>query len=257
MTPLEKHIAVLEAELLLQLTDRNPTASTEAISAAVQAMPRISDLFDTDSRIRTEGDEAVLDLPNGTAIAVRPDGTCTLRREARPDRDFSSLNQLLTDPELFRERRERAAPYLEIRPFTGLSELLDKIVAIPARVSINRTGKSEYLIRVNGHGFRMSNRGPEESNQGPAPQLLFELMDPDHSCGDTGTIGDTADSSRPGLLDSLEGYDVSFHIEQMHDWNFWAGIGNGSYSFAPERQEGPTLRLTRLSPGETATHFGE
>ena len=35
MTPLEKHIQALEAELELQLTERNPAASAETVRAAI------------------------------------------------------------------------------------------------------------------------------------------------------------------------------------------------------------------------------
>ena len=257
MTPLEKHIEALEAELELQLTERNPTASTDAVRAAIQVLPRVIDLFNTGPRIRTEEEQAVLRLPNGMAIALRPDGTCTLRREGRQDREYPTLTRLLADPELLREMRKQKRPYFEIRPFIGLSELLDEIVASPARVSIRRNGKTEYLIRVNEHGFRMSNRGPSEQEEDQAPSLLFELIDPDHMPGDSGTVEHTADPARPSTLEGLEGYDTSLHIEQMHDWNFWAGIGSGSYSFTPQKQEGPRLQLTRLSEKETTAHFRE
>ena len=257
MTPLEKHIAALEAELELQLLERNPSASRQAVRAAIQALPRVIDLFDTGPRIRTEGEQVVLHLPNGVVIASRSDGTCTLRREGRQDQDYPTLTRLLADPELLREMHEQKRPYLEIRPFIGMSELLDEIVASPARVSIRRNGTTEYLIRVNGHGFRMSNQGPGDQEEDELPTLLFELMDPDHMHGHNGTVEHTADPARPGTLEGLEGYDTSLHIEQMHDWNFWAGIGSGSYSFTPQRQEGPRLQLTRLSEKETTAHFGE
>ena len=74
--------------------------------------------------------------------------------------------------------RDQRRPYFEVRPFIGLSELLDEIVASPARVSIRRNGKTEYLIRVNGHAFRMSNRGPKGGNEEQLPALLFQLIDP-------------------------------------------------------------------------------
>lgn len=67
----------------------------------------------------------------------------------------------------------------------------------------------------------------------------------------------TTDTARPGTLEGLEGYNSSLRIEQMHEWNFWAGIGSGSYYFTPQRQEGPRLQLTRLPPKETVAHFGE
>ena len=201
MTPLEKHIEALESELELQLTEQNPAASTEAVRAAIQALPRVIDFFNTGPRIRTEGEQAILRLPNGMAIALRPDGTCTLHREGRQDQDYPTLTRLLADPELLREMREQKRPYFEIRPFIGLSELLDEIVASPARVSIRRNGKTEYLIRVNEHGFRMSNRGPEDGNEDQLPTLLFELMDPDHMPRDNGTVEHTADPARPGTLE--------------------------------------------------------
>ena len=258
MTPLEKHIEALEAELELQLTERNPSASMEAVRAAIQALPRVIDFFNTGPRIRTEGEQAVLRLPNGMAIALRPDGTCTLRREGRQNQEFPTLSRLLADPELLREMREQNRPYFEIRPFIGLSELLDEIVASPARVSIRRNCKTEYLIRVNGHGFRMSNQGPgDQEGEHEPPTLLFELMDPEHMPGRNGRVEHTGDPARPGTLEGLEGYDTSLHIEQMHHWNFWAGIGSGSYSFTPQKQEGPRLQLTRLSEKETTAHFRE
>ena len=257
MTPLEKHIAALESELKLQITERNPAVSAEAVRAALQALPKVIDFFDTGPRIRTEGEQAVLRLPNGMVIAMRPDGTCTLRREGRQDQDYPTLTRLLADPELLREMREQKRPYFEIRPFIGLSELLDEIVATPARVSIRRNGKTEYLIRVNGHGFRMSNQGPEDGNEDQLPTLLFDPIDPDHVPGSSGRVEHTADPARPGTLEGLEGYDTSLHIEQMHDWNLWAGIGRGSYSFTPQKQEGPRLQLTRLSEKETTAQFGE
>ena len=257
MTPFEKHIAALEAELELQITERNPAASTQAVRAAIQALPRVIDFFNTSPCIRTEGEQAVLRLPNGMAITLRPDGTCILHREERQDQEYPTLSRLLADPELLREMREQRRPYFEVRPFIGMSELLDEIVASPARVSIWRNGKTEYLIRVNGHGFRMSNRGPENGNEEVLPALLFELMDPHHMPGDNGTVKHTADLARPGTLEWLEECDTSLHIEQMHDWNFWAGIGSGSYSFTPQRQEGPRLQLTRLSEKEITAHFGE
>ena len=257
MTPLEKHIEALEAELELQLIERNPAASMRVVRAAIQVLPRVIDLFNTSPRIRTEGEQAALLLPNGMAIVLRPDGSCTLRREGRQDREYPTLNWLLTDQELFWEMRDQRRPYFEVRPFIGLSELLDEIVASPARVSIRRNGETEYLILVNGHGFRMSNRGPENGNEDKLPTLLFQLIDPDHMPGDDGTVEHTADPARPGTLEQLEGYEASLHIEQMHEWNFWAGIGGGSYSFTPQKKEGPRLQLTRLSPNETVAHFGE
>ncbi len=259
MTPLEKHIQALEAELELQLTERNPSASMEAVRAAIQALPRIIHFFNPGARprIRTDGEQAVLRLPNGMAISFRPDGTCTLRMEGQQDREYPTLSGLLADPELLRDRRDQWRPYFEVRPFTGRSELLDEIVASPARVSIRHNGKTEYLIRVNGHGFRMSNRGPEGGNEDQLPALLFQLFDPEHMPRDGSTVEHTADPTRPGTLERLEGYDTSLHIEQMHHWDFWAGIGSGSYSFIPEKQEGHRLQLTRLSPNETAAHFGE
>ncbi len=152
---------------------------------------------------------------------------------------------------------DQRRPYFEVRPFTGLSELLDEIVASPARVSIRRNGRTEYLIRVNGHGFRMSNRGPKGGNEDQLPALLFQLSDPEHMPRDGSTVEHTSDPAKPGTLEGLEGYDTSLHIEQMHHWDFWAGIGSGSYSFTPEKEEGHRLQLTRLSPNETAAHFGE
>ena len=257
MTPLEKHIQSLEAELKLQLTERNPAASTDAVRAAIQALPGVIDFFDTCPHIRTEGEQVVLSLQNGTAIVLRPDGTCTLRKEGRQDREYPTLARLLTDQELFREMRDQRRPYFEVRPFIGLSELLDEIVASPARVSIRRNGETEYLILVNGHGFKMSSRGPEDGNEDKLPTLLFQLIDPDHMPGDNGRVEHTPDPARAGTLEGLEGYDTSLHVEQMHEWNFWAGIGSGSYSFIPEKQEGHRLQLTRLSPNETVAHFGE
>ena len=70
-----------------------------------------------------------------------------------------------------------------------------------------------------------------------------------------GTYGPTQPSQE--LSKGLEGYDTSLHIEEMHDWNFWAGIGSGSYYFTPQKQEGHRLQLTRLSEKETTAHFGE
>lgn len=220
-------------------------------------MPRIIAFFNTSPRIRTEGEETVLHVPNGIDIALRPEGTCILRREGRQDQEYPTLSKLLADTELLREMRDQRRPYFKVRPFTGRSELLDEIVASPARVSIRRNGKTEYLIRVNGHGFRMSNRGPEGGNENQLPTLLFQLFDPDHMPRDSDTVENTADPARPGTLEGLEGYDTSLHIEQMHDWNFWAGIGSGSYYFTPQSQEGPRLQLTRLSPNETAAYFRE
>ena len=257
MTPLEKHTQALEAELELQLAERNPAASTDAVKAAIHALPRVIDLFNTSPRIRTEGEQAVLSLPNGMAIALLPDGTCTLRGEGRQNREYPTLSGLLADPELLRDRRDRWRPYFEVRPFTGRSELLDEIVASPARVSIRRNGKTEYLIKVNGHGFRMSNRGPKGGNEDQLPALLFQLFDPEHMPRDGSTVEHTADPTRPGTLEGLEGYDTSLHIEQMHHRDFWTGIGSGSYSFIPEKEEGHRLQLTRLSEKETNAHFGE
>ena len=257
MTPLEKHIAALEADLERQLTERNPGVSKEAVRTAIQAVPRVFELSETGPRIRTEGQQAVLHLQDGMAIAIRPDGSCVLRREGRQDREYPTLSRLLTNGEWLREMRERQRPYFEIRPFTGPMELLDEIVASPARVSIRRNGRTEYLIRVNGHGFRMSNRAPGEGREDQGPALLFEFMDPEHAPGSSGRVDHVADPERPEILAGLEGYDTSIHIEQMYQWNFWAGIGSGSYSFIPERQEPPDLRLTRLWPEETDAHFGE
>ena len=257
MTPLEKYIEALEAELELQLTERNPAAATQAVRAAIQALPRIIAFFNTSPRIRTEGEETILHVPNGMAIALRPDGTCTLRREGRQDQEYPTLSRILADPELLREMRDQRTPYFEVRPFIGMSELLDEIVASPAKVSIRRNGKTEYLIRVNGHGFSMTNRGPEDGNEEVLPALLFRLADPEHMPGRNGRVEHTPDPARPGTLEGLEGHDTSLHIEQMHDWNFWVGIGSGSYSFTPQKQEGHRLQLTRLSPKETTVHFGE
>ncbi len=180
----------------------------------------------------------MLSLQNGTTIVLRPDGTCSLRRGGQQDREYSTLSRLLTDSELLREMRDQRRPYFEVRPFIGLSELLDEIVASPARVSIRRNGKTEYLTLANGHGFRMSNRGPEDGNEGQLPTLMFQLTDPDHMPGDNGRVEHTAGPTRPGTLEELEGYDTSVHIEQMHHRDFWAGIGSGSYSFTPEKEEG-------------------
>ena len=169
-------------------------------------MPRIIDFFNTSPRIRTEGEETVLHVPNGMAIALRPDGTCTLRGEGKQDREYPTLNWLLADPELLREMRDQRRPYFEVRPFIGLSELLDEIVASPARVSIRRNGKTEYLIRVNGHGFRMSNRGPDhQQEEDQAPPLLFRLADPQHMPGRNGRVEHTPEPGRPGTLEGLEG----------------------------------------------------
>ena len=256
MTPLEKHIQALEAELELQITERNISASTQVARAAIQALPKVIDFFSTSPRIQTEGEQAVLRLPNGMDISFRPDGACTLRREGWQDREYPTLSGLLADPELLRDRRDQWRPYSEVRPFTGLSELLDEIVASPARVSIRRNGRTEYLIRVNGHGFRMSNRGPEGGNEDQLPALLFQLSDPEHMPRDGSTVEHAADPARPRTLEKLEGYDTSLHIEQMHHWDFWAGIGSGSYSFTPEKEEGHRLQLTRLSDKETNAHFG-
>ena len=205
MTPLEKHIQALEAELELQLTERNPAASTDVVRAAIQALPKVIDFFSTSPRIQTEGEQAVLRLPNGMDISFWPDGTCTLRREGRQDQEYPTLSGFLTDPELLREMRDQRRPYFEVRPFTGRSELLDEIVASPARVSIRRNGKAEYLIRVNGHGFRMSNRGPKGGNEDQLPALLFQLFDPEHMPRDGSTVEHTADPIRPGTLEGLEG----------------------------------------------------
>lgn len=103
----------------------------------------------------------------------------------------------------------------------------------------------------------MSNRGPEGGNENQLPTLLFQLFDPEHMPRDSGTVEHTADPTRLGTLEGLEGYDTSLHIEQMHGWDLWAGIGSGSYSFIPEKQEGHRLQLTRLSPNETAAYFRE
>ena len=103
----------------------------------------------------------------------------------------------------------------------------------------------------------MSNRGPSEQEEDQAPSLLFELIDLDHMPGESATVEHTADPAWPGTLEGLEGYDTSLHIEQTHDWGFWAGIGTRSYSFTPHKQEGPRLQLTRLSDKETTAHFGE
>ena len=193
MTPLEKHIQALEAELALQLTERNPAASTQAVRVAIQALPRVIDLFNTVPRIPTKGEQAVLRLPNGMAIALRADGTCTLHEEGRQDQEYPTLTHLLADSELLREMREQKRSYFEITPFIGLSELLDEILAGPARASIRRKCKTEYLIRVNGYGFRMSNRGPSEQEEDQEPSLLFELIDPDHMPGDSATVEHKAD----------------------------------------------------------------
>ena len=85
-----------------------------------------------------------------------------------------------------------------------MSELLDEIVASPARVSIRRNGTTEYLIRVNGHGFRMSNRGPEDVNEEVLPELLFRLADPEHMPGRNGRVEHTPDPARPGTLEGFE-----------------------------------------------------
>ena len=257
MTPLEKHIQALETELELQLTERNPAASMQVVRAAIQALPKVIDFFSTSPRIQTEGEQAVLRLPNGMDISFWPDGACTLRREGRQDQEYPTLSGFLADPELLRDRRDQWRPYFEVRPFTGRSELLDEIVASPARVSIRRNGETEYLIMVNGHGFRMSNRGPGEQGEDKLPTLIFKLIDPEHMPRRNGRVEHTPNPARPGTLEGLEGYDTSLHIEQMHEWNFWAGIGSGSYYFTPQRQEGHRLQLTRLSPSETVAHFGE
>ena len=257
MTPLEKHIEALEAELERQLIARNPAASTQAVRAAIQALPRIIAFFNASPRIRTDGEETVLHVPNGMSIALWPDGTCRLHRDGRQDQEYPTLSGLLADPELLREMRDQRRPYFEVRPFIGLSELLDEIVASPAKLSIRRNGKTEYLISVNGHGFRMSNQGPGDQEEDELPTLLFELMDPEHMPGRNGRVEHTPDPARPGTLEGLEGHDTPLHIEQMNDWNFWAGIGSGSYCFTPQRQEGPRLQLTRLSEKETTAHFGE
>ena len=257
MTPLEKHIEALEAELERQLTERNPGVSNETFRAAIQAIPRVIELSETGLRIRTVGRQAVLHLQDDMSIAIRTNGTCTLLREGRQGREYPTLDRLLFDGEFMREKRERQRPYFEIRPFTGPAELLDEIVASPARVSVRRDGRMGYLIRVNGHGFRMSNQAPGEGQEDKGPAPLFELTDPQHTLGNSGRVEHAADPDRPELLAGLEGYDTSIHIEQMHEWNFWAGIGSGSYSFTPERQEGHRLKLTRLWPEETAAHFGK
>ena len=106
----------------LQITERNLAAPTQAVRAAIQALPRVIDLFNTGPRIRIEGEQAILRLPNGTAIALRPDGTCIPHREGRQDQEYPTLTRLLADPELLREMREQKRPYFEIRPFIGLSE---------------------------------------------------------------------------------------------------------------------------------------
>ena len=257
MTPLEKHIEALEAELELQLTERNPAASTAGGQSRHSGPTKSHRLLQhrpphTDRR---KAGSAAPAKRHGHRLAARRHLHTPQRRTQ--NQEYPTLARLLADPQLLREMREQKRPYFEIRPFMGLSELLDEIVASPARVSIRRNGKTEYLIRVNEHGFRMSNRGPEDGNEDQLPTLLFELMDPDHMPRDNGTVEHTGDPARPGTLEGLEGYDTSLHIEQMHHWNFWAGIGSGSYSFTPQKQEGPRLQLTRLSEKETTAHFRE
>ena len=126
------------------------------------------------------------------------------------------------------------------------------------RTAIEALAKVIYLFntssRIRTEGEQAVLRLPN-GNEDQLPTLLFELIDPDHMPGDSGTVEHTADPARPGTLEGLEGYDASIHIEQMHHRDFWAGIGSGSYSFISEKQEGHRLQLTRLSEKETNAHF--
>ena len=137
------------------------------------------------------GGNAVLEVHPGTEIAVRADGICVLSRE---DPEFVAPSVAMQHGGLWQDLREarKGAPNFEVRPFGRYLERIDEIVAIRARASIRRNPRAEYLILVNGQGFRMSNaleRYGVHSQQGTRtssgdeerPPIHLVLFDPHHS----------------------------------------------------------------------------
>ena len=198
---------------------------------------------------------------------VRAVGTFVLRRDGREDREYDDARTILYGSELWEDLRSAGEnePFFEVRPFGSWQELIDEIVATNASVSIRRNGRREYLIVVNGHGFRMTNESSgridtdaqgnrilNSDDEGPA--LNFVCSDPDHAPEIEGKVETTTDPENHDVIISLEGENADIHIEQMNDWNYWAGIQAGSYTFLSGDnhggREGPELKLTRISSWE-------
>ena len=274
MTPSDKHIAALEAELQRHIVAGNLGVSGEAVKRAIGLLPKLPYWIEGKSKLKAEGENAVLEILPGMEIVVRAEGGFVLRKDCRKEREYDDPRKLLYGTELWdvlRSARENE-PFFEVRPFGPWMEPIDEIVATKARVSIRRRGRREYMIFVNGHGFRMTNDTSEKINAGEqgdliraseddGPRLNFVCSDPDHSPEVEGKVETTTDPENHVVIIRLEGENTYIHIEQMHGRSYWAGIQAGSYHFIPdENHEGseiPELKLTRLSPWEMEKLAGE
>ena len=268
MTPAEKHVAALEAELARHIAEQNESVSGDAVRVAMDIIRELVCHCDGNPTLRAAGENVVLELLPGTEMVVRADGTCVLNREGREDLEFVGLTEAVHDGGLWQDLREaqKDVSYFEVRPFGRYLEPIDEIVATKARTSIRRIGRGEYLILVNGQGFRMSNaleRYAAQPGQGTRtglggwerPTINFVLLDPEHSPRE-GTVEIAFDPGNPGVIDRLKAEDALIHIEQMNPWEYWVGIGAGSYAFhyghgnEKEESTGPELSLTRIPPWE-------
>ena len=268
MTPADKHVAALEADLERHIIAGNIGVSAEAVRKAIALLPKLPGWIAGESKLKVEGDSAVLEIIPGIEIMVRADGTFVLRRDGREAQEYEESRKLLYGSELRKDLRSAREnrPFFEVRPFGPWKEPIDEIVAAKARVSIRRNRRREYLIFVNGHGFRMTNDpnegiGTDEdgnlirtgNDEGPA--LNFVCSDPDHAPEMEGKVEITTGPENPEVIISLEAENARIHIEQMSNWTYWAGIQSGSYDFLSDEgrgePEGPELKLTRISSWET------
>ena len=78
MTPADKHIAAIEAELERHIMAGNVGVSPEAVRKAIALLPKLPGGIPGESRIKVEGNNAVLEIIPGIEILVRIDGTFAL-----------------------------------------------------------------------------------------------------------------------------------------------------------------------------------
>ena len=279
-TPEEKHMEMLERELARHaLGEGTGQGSGEAFRRGLEAMPRIQALFRVDPRIDSAGESAELTLAPGVIADVTKGGAWILRVDEEV-REFDSLDRLLFDDEVRRAIADRVeqVPYLEVRAFGKWVENLDEIVATQADVSVKRTGPREFIIQVNEDLFRMdtpdSERG-KDAAQGSArvgdpeshgQRMIFLCTDREGygPAEDAGKVQHYPERNTPETrkedidytdterLERVEARRSHLHIEQMSTWHFWAGIGQGSYSFVMDPDGGAGIRIRRVHPSEAA-----
>ena len=253
----------------------------EAFRRGLEALPRMQSMFGVnpliDPVVNPEGESVELTLASGLVATVSKDGEWTARVDGEV-REFESLDRLIFDEALRKAISERmeSVPYLEVRTFGKWSEHLDEIVASRAEVSVRRTGRREFIIQVNDELFRMDTADSErweDAAQGEVsardteshgPRMIFLCTEregygpaedagevdhyPERETPETGK-GDI-DHTGTQKLDGVEARGSHLHIEQMSTRDFWAGIGQGSYSFVMDQEGGAGIRLRRVHPSE-------